>query len=89
MKLFSLLATAAVATAASISNPWSPIPGYPLGIPFCLSDAQAKFLVNTFSTMLSNTDRSATNMTAQMLIADGFTETSDSINILAGFPVCF
>jgi hypothetical protein len=92
MQFFYLLGVAAVASAApgllsSLKNPLSPIPGYPLGNPFCLSDQQATFLVNTFATMLSNPDRSATQAMGNVLIADGYTETSDSINILAGFPL--
>jgi hypothetical protein len=96
MQFLYLLGAAAVAFAApgfpqpearGLKNPFSPIPGYPLGNPFCLSDQQATFLVNTFSAMLSNPDRNATQATGQTLIADGYTETSDSINILAGFPL--
>ena len=93
MKFFALLTVAAVAAAdcvanaAALPNPFSPIPGYPLGNPLCLSDSQAQFLVSTFAGMLANPDRNATNKVGQTLIADSYTETSDSINILAGFPV--
>ena len=93
MKLSSVLATAAVATAApwNPSNNWSssPIPGYPAGIPWCLNDGQAKFLVDKFAFVLSNPDRAAGNATGQVLLVDNFVETSDSIDILAGLPVWF
>lgn len=65
----------------------SPVPGYPRGNSHCLSDQQATFLVNTFKGMLTNTDRNGANKTAQILLAEGFVEESDSINILAGYPV--
>ena len=89
MKFLSLLATATAVTAWSIPNPWSPIPGYPMGNTVCLSDAQANFLVQTFSTMLSNPDRSKTQSMANVLLDNSYTESSDSINQLAGFPVCY
>ena len=37
--------------------------------------------------MLTNPNRNAVSTTAQTLIADGYVETSDSINILAGYPI--
>ena len=69
-----------------IQNPLSPIPGYPIGTS-CLSDSQANFLAEQFRQVLANTDRKAANATAQVLLANTYTESSDSINILAGNPV--
>lgn len=86
MKFLALLATAAVATAASIPNPFSPIPGYPLGVG-CLSDPQANFIVKNFVGMLTNVNRNQTLATAKVSIADGYTELSDSINTLEFDPV--
>ena len=91
MRFFKLAITAtaaATALAGTISNPFSPIPGYPLGNGFCLTDQQSQFLVSTFVNALANTNRAATNTTMQALLASNYAEESDSINILAGYPVC-
>jgi len=53
----------------------------------CLTDDQAYSLVQQFKSILTNPDRSAANATAQVVIADGYVETSDSINSLAGYPL--
>lgn len=90
--LSALTLAAAVPTTA---NPnWqnsplgkSPISGYPMGNGLCLTDAQAKFLAGQFKSVLTNPDRQAANVTATALVADSYVETSDSINILAGFPL--
>lgn len=95
MRFLSLIALAASAATSVLafpyngtaSNRFSPIPGYPLGNGFCLTDSQAKFLVSTFSGALANTNRNATNATMQVLLASNWIEQSDSINILAGYPV--
>ena len=78
----------ATALAGTVSNPFSPIPGYPLGNGICLTDQQSQFLVKTFVSALANTNRAATNATLQALLASNYAEESDSINTLAGYPVC-
>lgn len=65
------------------------VPGYPLGNGFCLSDQQAAFIVKTFKSILTNPDRKGAIATANIIIADKYVETSDSINVLAGYPVSF
>ena len=94
MKFFATLAATAAAIGAAAAAPGggnyqspSPIPGYPPGIPWCLSDQQANFIVKNYAALLSSPSGAAKNQTAQVSIADGYTETSDSIDILAGFPV--
>jgi hypothetical protein len=89
MRFLSVAAIAACATTAlgSLSNPFSPIPNYPLGNGICLTDSQAKFLVNTFATALSNSNRAATNATMQVLLSNSFFEESDSIDNLEGATV--
>ena len=97
MQLFSfilpsLLATGALAMpsfpikARSLNNPFSPIPGYPIGLIPCLNDEQANFIVAAFQSILTNPNRQSANVTAQTLVADNYVETSDSINTLAGYP---
>jgi len=53
----------------------------------CLTDAKANYFVQGFKSILTNPDREAANATAQVLVATGYVETSDSINSLAGYPV--
>lgn len=63
------------------------VPGYPWGIPGCLNDAQAAFVLKQFKSILTNPDRGAAVQTANILLSDKYVETSDSINVLAGQPV--
>lgn len=63
------------------------VPGYPYGNPQCLSDAQAAYLVKTFKSIMMNPNRTLAVATGQTLILDSYVETSDSINVLAGYPV--
>jgi hypothetical protein len=84
----AVLPAVALATPTfGLPNPLSPIPGYPLGNPFCLSDQQAQFIVKQFHDILTNPNRQAAGQQAQSVIADGYVEESDSINFLAGYPV--
>lgn len=86
--LSALAATTAVfAAPTQSSNPFSPVPNYPLGNGVCLTDAQANFLAEQFRQTLALVDRNAAAKLANVLFADSYTETSDSINILAGYPV--
>ncbi len=92
---FSTIAVAAAAVATASANTvnnearglFSPIPGYPFGNGLCLTDQQAQFLANQFKTVLTNSDRNAAKTLAGVLVSSNYVETSDSINILAGFPV--
>jgi len=86
----SLLATGALAfpsVARSFQNPFSPIPNYPLGNGFCLTDSQANFIAAQFQSILTNPNRQGANVTAQTLVTTNYVETSDSINTLAGYPL--
>lgn len=92
MKFFTAitaLAAAGAASAAAISERgWgSPIPGYPWGNGICLTDQQANFLVQQYMGLLTNPNRQQVNQTAQYLVTNNYFESSDSINILAGFPL--
>ena len=53
----------------------------------CLSDEQAKSIVDAFKKILTSPDRSVAKSTADQIIADEFLETSDSVNSLNGLPV--
>lgn len=53
----------------------------------CLSDEQAKWIVDSFKTILTHPDRSVAKSTAVEVIADEFLETSDSVNSLNDIPV--
>jgi len=80
MKSFLALAVPALMAIGAIASPCKPPP-------FCLTDDQAATVYNGFMDILTNPDRQAANATAQVLIAENYNETSDSINILAGFPL--
>lgn len=53
----------------------------------CLQQSDAEEIVNNFIAFLDHPDIPAANETAQALLAEGFFEKSDSINMLAGHPV--
>ena len=53
----------------------------------CLQQSDAEDIVNNFIAFLDHPDIAAANVTAQALLAEGFYEKSDSINMLAGHPV--
>ncbi|EXJ76145.1 uncharacterized protein A1O5_00653 [Cladophialophora psammophila CBS 110553] len=55
----------------------------PLGTVTCLSTAAATNVVNGFASLLT----AYSNATAESLLASDFTDTSDSINFLAGNPL--
>ncbi|KAK3311957.1 hypothetical protein B0H66DRAFT_538905 [Apodospora peruviana] len=63
------------------------VPGYPVDLGACLCDKQANFIVDKFKSILTNPDRTAAKTTAETLIAESYVEESDSINILAGYPL--
>ena len=79
-----LLPVLAVGALASPQRPgwWHPRP-----TSTCLTDAAATSLAEAFSSMLTNPDRSAANATGQAIIAEGYSETSDSILALEHEPV--
>ena len=80
MKFFGVLAPLVMATTALAAPGWGDRNG-------ALSQRDAEDIVAKFSSILTHADIPTANKTAQALIAEGYTETSDSINILAGFPV--
>jgi len=83
MKFLSLLAPLALVSTAFAA----PSPGGWNDWNNALSQGDATDIVNKFITILSHSNVAAANATAQALIGDGFFEKSDSINILAGFPL--
>jgi hypothetical protein len=56
-------------------------------IVFCLLPAQATNIVNAFNYLLANPTAANFNATANALLSSDWTDTSDSINQLAGIPV--
>ena len=82
MKFLSILAPLALVSAAVALPAWNDWNGN------CVTQAEADDIVNKFASILAHSNVNAANATAQALIADGFFEKSDSINLLAGFPVC-
>jgi hypothetical protein len=81
VQLKSLLAAAALAAAASATPLAEPQPGW-WARGKCLSPSVASGLVEGFGSLIS----AFTNATADSLLAPDFTDTSDSINFLAGEP---
>ncbi|KIY01493.1 uncharacterized protein Z520_03045 [Fonsecaea multimorphosa CBS 102226] len=53
----------------------------------CVSAAQATNIVNTFASFLTAPQAADFSTKANALLADNFTDTSDSINWLAGYPL--
>lgn len=91
MQIKSLLIAAAAATT-TLANPLlglgqSTVPGYPWGLGSCLTRQQATWIVQQFKSVITNPNRDAAVKLASVLLDDSFSETSDSINVLAGHPV--
>ena len=76
-----------VLAAGALASPQRPGWWHPRPTSTCLTDAAATSLAEAFSSMLTNPDRSAANATGQAIIADGYSETSDSILSLEHEPV--
>lgn len=53
----------------------------------CLNGPEATDIINAFASLLTGPQASTFNVTANALLASDFTDTSDSIDYLAGFPV--
>ncbi|KAK5097044.1 hypothetical protein LTS08_007064 [Lithohypha guttulata] len=90
MQIKSLLIAAAAATT-TLANPLlglgqSTVPGYPWGLGSCLTRQQATWIVQQFKSVITNPNRDAAVKLASVLLDDSFSETSDSINVLAGHP---
>jgi len=99
MKLFSAFLPLAIATGAlamsvverdgvtdimpraSTTSEFTPTPV------LCLLPFQATAIVNAFSYLLANPTAPNFDATANALLSNTFTDTSDSINQLAGIPV--
>ncbi|KIW19501.1 hypothetical protein PV08_00073 [Exophiala spinifera] len=88
MKFLGVVTSLALASTAVAAPGWTPWQqgGKPQGPSSCLTQNDANDIVNKFISVLDHPDVDASNATAQALIADGFFEKSDSINLLAGFP---
>lgn len=53
----------------------------------CLSDSQSRQIVDTFNYLLANPKASDFNSTVNALLADDYSEWSDSINFIIHIPV--
>jgi len=53
----------------------------------CLSQSEAESIVSQYSSLLSHSDPTTANATAQALLADDYVEISDSILSLEGLPL--
>ncbi|KIX03557.1 uncharacterized protein Z518_07110 [Rhinocladiella mackenziei CBS 650.93] len=89
MKFLSVLAPLALASTAAAMPRWRDWHGAGPKCPesTCLTQVDAEDIVSKFASVLDHPDVAASNSTAQALIADGFFEKSDSINMLAGHPI--
>ena len=67
---------------STIGSAFTPTP-----IDDCMKTSQAKKIVNAFLYLLANPTAANFNATATALFSKHFTDTSDSINQLAGIPV--
>ena len=77
-------AQAPPAAPVPTTNPYGYNPGStPYGRVTCLTDATAKTLVTGFASLLT----SYSDAVADKLLSSDFTDTSDSINALAGYPL--
>jgi hypothetical protein len=75
-------AALATRTTSANASEFTPTP-----IIVCLLPAQATKIVNAFNYLLANPTAGNFNSTATSLLASTWTDTSDSINQLAGIPV--
>ena len=86
MKFSSLSVVAPLVTAAVAS----PVAGKGWNsVGSCLTQGQAQYLVDQFKIILGSANKTEVVEVATAVIADGYVETSDSINSLAGYPVSF
>ena len=92
MKFFetSALVLAAASSVIAAAHPQRGSSGRPTTTPTpvapaaaCLNSATAAYLVNGYASLLT----AYTNATAEAILASDFTDTSDSINWLAGIPL--
>lgn len=65
-------------------GPW----GNGHGAPDCLNDAKVKTILDGYTYLLESPQGADFNTTAESLLSDSFFVSSDSINTLAGYPVC-
>lgn len=82
MKVIALLAPLALVSGVFASPSYGQYPKPPSDK--CLSQSEAEDIVSKFITILSHPDPDAANATAQALLDESFTETSDSILSLSG-----
>ena len=89
----SLLAGVVLGSAFSGTPSWSPTstqPSWPAtSASSCLSGPQATSIVTRFESLLTGPQAPSSNATASELLAENFTDTSDSIDSLAGYPVSY
>lgn len=77
-----------IARHGEVPTPNSTISAFtPTPIDDCMTAGQAKNIVNAFLYLLANPTAANFNTTATALFSKNFTDTSDSINQLAGIPV--
>lgn len=53
----------------------------------CLEQSDAESIVSKFTIILAHSDPHAANVTAEELLDDSFSESSDSFNMISGAPV--
>ncbi len=89
MQFLSILAPLALATTAVALPGWGDWHGHGPKCPesTCLTQADAETVVDSFIAIIDHPDVAAANASAQKYLADSFFEKSDSINLLAGYPV--
>lgn len=89
MKFSLITTTLALASAAVAAPGWGNNNNQPWNQwQNQLSQSAAENIVNKFISVLTHTDNVKANATAQALLANDFSEVSDSILSLEGQPVC-
>ena len=80
----SILFALATVASLAVALPWH---GGGYG---CISQSDAELLVSRYAAVISasDSDLGGPVVTAEAIAAEGYTEQSDSANILGGIPVC-
>jgi hypothetical protein len=89
MKFLSSLPLLVLEASAAVADPTAltKINAHILQEGGCLSDSQSRQIVGTFNYLLANPKASNFNSTVNALLADDYSEWSDSINFIVHIPV--
>jgi hypothetical protein len=89
MKFLSSLPLLVLGASAVVADPTAltKINAHVLQKQGCLSDSQSRQIVDTFNYLLANPKASDFNSTVNALLADDYSEWSDSINFIIRIPV--